>query len=270
MSTFHTFDVLKSLQLGHDNATALDKAFVVLYKHSLEVSALLHRAQILTTTPQIREQLGLMYGDLLTLTSSVATRYYKAVHGMASSKMSLDIYEVCGSVIESFRDRQSQVAELIWKHQAQQEGFDLEHGELIVPTLKQNRLTERAAVPINVLKRWLVPSDPVVSSLTTDHTTHLAGQAEFTCQWFQKPLSNFAQSESMVMAVTGREGSGKTVLSASIIERLQRSLGRTSFSTLFYSISKCYTPLLYTETQSMGTDLVQTVTCLPQHLNLQS
>ena len=39
------------------------------------------------------------------------------------------IYEVCGSVIESFRDRQTQVAELLWKHQAQVEGFDLAHGK---------------------------------------------------------------------------------------------------------------------------------------------
>jgi pantothenate kinase-related protein Tda10 len=58
------------------------------------------------------------------------------------------------------------------------------------------------------------------------------------CQWFQKVLANFAQSDSMVMAVTGKEGSGKTVLAASTVERLQRSLGRTSFATLFYSISK--------------------------------
>jgi hypothetical protein len=41
------------------------------------------------------------------------------------------IYEVCGSVIESFRDRQTQVAELLWKHQAQVEGFDLEHGKIL-------------------------------------------------------------------------------------------------------------------------------------------
>lgn len=42
----------------------------------------------------------------------------------------------------------------------------------------------------------------------------------------------------MVMAVTGQPGTGKSVLAASTIERLQRSLGRTSYSTLFYSISK--------------------------------
>lgn len=49
---------------------------------------------------------------------------------MTSSKTSIDICEISGSVIESFRDRQSQVAELLWKHQAQVEGFDMEHSKL--------------------------------------------------------------------------------------------------------------------------------------------
>lgn len=34
---------------------------------------------------------------------------------MTSSQTSLDIYEVCGAVIESFQERQAKVAELIWR-----------------------------------------------------------------------------------------------------------------------------------------------------------
>ena len=91
----------------------------------------MHRTELITTTPEIREQLSLMHADLLTLTSAVATRYYRAVHGqwlssiinalhtdtqagMTSSKTSLDVYEICGNVLNSFRDRQVKVAELIW------------------------------------------------------------------------------------------------------------------------------------------------------------
>lgn len=56
--------------------------------------------------------------------------------------------------------------------------------------------------------------------------------------WFQKPLAAFVQGDSKVMAITGHSGSGKTVLSASVAERLQRAMGRKSFSTLYFSISK--------------------------------
>lgn len=44
--------------------------------------------------------------------------------------MSLDIYEVCGDVIESFRDRQTKVADLIWVNQANISGVDLDKSSL--------------------------------------------------------------------------------------------------------------------------------------------
>lgn len=162
-----------------------------------------------------------MYGDLLTLTSVVATRFYKAAQGTVTSKSSLDIYEVAGDVIDSFRERQVTVADLIWINQASIAGVDL----------------DRKVSP-KTLKRWLTPVDSVQTALTQDHTIQLAGQAEFTCLWFQKPLSAFVQGDSKVMAVTGPSGCGKTVLAASVAERMQRALGRKNFSTLFYSISK--------------------------------
>lgn len=93
-------------------------------------------------------------------------------------------------------------------------------------------------ISAKALRAWLVSLDPIQTSLTQDHTVQLAGQAEFTCLWFQKNLSSFISSESKVMAVTGAQGSGKSVLAASIVERLQRTLGRKSFSTLYYAISE--------------------------------
>lgn len=192
-----------------------------LYKHALDVAALLWRTEVVTTTPLIREQLALMYGDLLTLTSVVATRYYKVVQGTASTTMTLDIYDVCHDVIQSFRDRQETVIDLIWAHQAQLEGLDLTTG-----------------LSTKSLRRWLLSMDTVQTTLTQDHTIYLVGQAESTCLWFQKPLGAFVQGHSKVMAVTGHSGSGKSVLAASTVERLQRPLGRKTFSTLYYAIRK--------------------------------
>ncbi|KAF2722764.1 hypothetical protein K431DRAFT_221415 [Polychaeton citri CBS 116435] len=209
------------LELGHENASALDTAFDVLYKHSLEVSALLHRTEVLTvTTPQTREQLCLLYGDLLTLSSSVASRYYKVVHGMASPSTSLDINDVCGDVVRSFHERKSNVIELIWAHQANISGTNLD-----------------SDVSIQTLQRWLSPTDRLLTTISEDFSMHLEGQAEFTCLWFQKQLISFIQNSGKVMAITGPEGSGKTVLSASIAERLQRAIGRQQCATLYYSIN---------------------------------
>ena len=107
------------------------------------------------------------------------------------------------------------------------------------PLRPTNRLTIMCSdIPFKELKRWLLPNDPVVLTLTADHTAQLGERAEFTCEWFQKPLVSFIKEESKVMALTGQAGCGKTVIAASIVERLQRALGRKNFSTLYYRISK--------------------------------
>ncbi|GAM91423.1 hypothetical protein ANO11243_094730 [Dothideomycetidae sp. 11243] len=90
---------------------------------------------------------------------------------------------------------------------------------------------------VDLLSRWLSPADQVLAALTRDHTTFADEQAEFTCLWFQKPLSKFVQGAEKVMLITGKSGCGKTTLSSSIAERLQRPLGRKSFHTIFCSIS---------------------------------
>lgn len=126
--------------LGHSNASNALLTFVK-QRYSLEVAALLHRAEILSTTTQIREQLCLIYGNLLTLTSLISIRFYKAAQGWslgfialcaqltalgASTSLSLDIYEICGDVMESFRERKIMATDLIWEQQAVVAGVDLE------------------------------------------------------------------------------------------------------------------------------------------------
>ncbi|KAF2812396.1 NACHT domain-containing protein [Mytilinidion resinicola] len=208
------------LELGHDNSEALDKAFSFFYKNSLVVSALLERTELLSVTSETREELCKMYTDLLSLVVDVAIRFYKAVHGMLSSSVSLDMFEVFGDTIESLRSRQATVTEAIWSYQIENEGLD-----------------PSEVLDVKIISRWLSPEDRVLSSLGRDHTTFADHQAELTCLWFQKPLSKFLQSNTNYLLLTGQPGSGKTALAASIAERLQRPLGKKSFSSLFVSIS---------------------------------
>ncbi|OCL11089.1 hypothetical protein AOQ84DRAFT_425240 [Glonium stellatum] len=209
------------LELGHENSTALDKAFGFFYKCSLTASSLLDQSELLGVTSDTREQLCMMYTDLLTLVTDVAIRFYKTANaGMMSSSVSFDMYEVFGDTIETFRSRQVKLTEAIWSYQIEDEGLNVNE-----------------ALDVKMLSRWLAPQDHVLASLSRDHTTFADHQAEFTCLWFQKHLSRFIQSSNNHLTVTGQPGCGKTVLAASIVERLQRPLGRKSFSTLFCSIN---------------------------------
>jgi hypothetical protein len=70
------------MQLSHNNSEALDKAFSVFYKFAMSFSSVLHRSELLAATSEIREQLCMLYTDLLSLVVDVSISFYKTVHGM--------------------------------------------------------------------------------------------------------------------------------------------------------------------------------------------
>jgi hypothetical protein len=162
-------------QLSHNNSEALDKAFSVFYKFAMSFSSVLHRSELLAATSEIREQLCMLYTDLLSLVVDVAIRFYKTVNGehtviqesllslmhlgMTVGSVTLDIFELFGETIESFRTRQNAVIELIWDSQIENEEY--EEGE---------------ALDVKVLSRWLSPQDRVLASLNRDHSTFVDQQ----------------------------------------------------------------------------------------------
>jgi len=139
---------------------------------------------------------------------------------MSTSTVSIDMYQTFGDTIEAFRSRYDKITEAIWSFQIENE----------------NR--EAGVVDIKVLSRWLAPQDRVLAVIGNDHTTFADQQAEFTCLWFLDDLTGFVKSDDQLLLVNGGPGSGKTTLAASIIERLQRPLGRRTFQALFCSIGK--------------------------------
>lgn len=62
-----------------------------MYRCSLSVTAVLARAEVMSLSSDIYEQLCMMYTDLLSLVVDVAVRFYKAVHGSAEASASLDM-----------------------------------------------------------------------------------------------------------------------------------------------------------------------------------
>ena len=115
-------------QLGHGNSTALDKAFALLYRTSSAVSNLLSRAEVMEFSSEVYEQLCVMYTDLLTLVVDVAVKFYRTVHGTASSSATLDMYAVFGDIINTFRARSESITELIWRQQIEASDLVLDEG----------------------------------------------------------------------------------------------------------------------------------------------
>lgn len=59
---------------------------------------------------------------------------------------------------------------------------------------------------------------------------------EFTCEWFESHLMYFVRSKDSNLLVTGKPGSGKSVLTNWIVERLQRLHGTKATDVVSYKI----------------------------------
>ena len=57
----------------------------MLYKFSLSFSSVLRRSELLAATAEIREQLCLLYTDLISLVVDVSVRFYKTANGEFSN-----------------------------------------------------------------------------------------------------------------------------------------------------------------------------------------
>lgn len=61
-------------------------------------------------------------------------------------------------------------------------------------------------------------------------------RADFTCEWFDRHLSDFTRGGKELMLVTGKPSAGKSVLSEWVVERLQASTGRRASEVVTYTI----------------------------------
>ncbi|GAB7366186.1 hypothetical protein MBLNU230_g7746t1 [Neophaeotheca triangularis] len=211
------------MEMGHENSRPLNKAFGLFYRCSLVINALLERSELLSASYEIQEQLCTMFTDLITLIVEVAIHFHRSVAGMESgdSSVSLDLYQVFGDTLQTYDDRRSRITDLIWSSQTDRLGGEVDE-----------------VIPIDVLRRWLMPQDRVLDLLGNDHTVFADDLAEFTGLWLQDSLLKFVKGNDECMLVNGSSGSGKTTLAATVMERLQRPIARQTFQSVFVTIGE--------------------------------
>lgn len=205
------------LQLGSENAPALETVFNLFYQFGLELSPLLKRVDIITSSRLISDNLSKAFSELLSIVTGVAITFYQIVHGQSSST-NIDIFTAFGSTIESFRQRVAQCSQDMWSVSLTSSGLKESHS-------------------LEALHTWLAPQDTVLAFLAS-HNINLATRPEqFTCTWFQTHLTNFLRNGENTLVVEGRPGSGKTILANWTVDRLQRPIGRKLFSPLSFSFN---------------------------------
>ena len=115
---------------------------------------------------------------------------------------------------------------------------------------------EDVSIGVRAIRKWLGPRDSTLQTILDDRLATKAHRDEYTCEWFQRRLLDFSRSTKEVFEIAGPAGSGKSVLSGWILERLQRPLAKKTHLTLSYTIEAD----IPSETTSLA---------VAKHLNLQ-
>ncbi|KAL3496173.1 hypothetical protein BJX62DRAFT_194217 [Aspergillus germanicus] len=208
------------LELGRENAAALMISFGFFYSISIPLANLLERTELFTVTQEVQEQLILALSDLVTLVASVSTHFHKAIRGLTTASVSVNIYRTFPGQIQTFQQRCEKIAESMWRHQLLRENLD------------GDKVSE-----VRSIRSWLAPEDRVVTNIV-ENTSHLAhDREELTCLWMGPYLTRFLKTQQKHLSITGPSGSGKTVLASVIVDHLQHPHGGVSYQTLFVPIN---------------------------------
>jgi hypothetical protein len=103
-------------------------SFGFFYSTSMKLGNLLERTELFSVSQEIREQLVLALADLVTLVASVSMHFHKAILGLTTASISIDLYKAFPGQIQTFRDRCDKISESMWRHQLLRENLDLEKG----------------------------------------------------------------------------------------------------------------------------------------------
>lgn len=103
---------------------------------------------------------------------------------------------------------------------------------------------------MGTIRRWLAPQDRIIQLLASDTMNSRGARDEFTCEWFQSHLLDFSRSSDQTLVISGESGSGKSILSGWIAERLERALGGKSYVVNSVIIGKKHLYLLSSNANS--------------------
>ncbi|KAI9044696.1 tetratricopeptide repeat protein [Aspergillus affinis] len=206
------------LELGRESESAQSIALNFFYSQSTQLETL-GRAANLYGNAEINEGLVLVMADLVTLVAAVSTHFYQAILGMSSERISLNIQDTFSGQIRSFRNRCEGVKMAMSKHQLLEANGGIKGVESIVE-----------------IPYWLAPDDEVVATLNESGSCIPGERGEWTCRWIYSPLTRWRKGEGRLLHITGRSGSGKSVLSSAVLDKF-KDARRVTFTTLFVPIS---------------------------------
>ncbi|KAK2600780.1 hypothetical protein N8I77_010288 [Diaporthe amygdali] len=216
--------ILASIQLllllGPQNGEALERAFGIYHEYGLIFDFYKRNISLLVSISEARRYLSLSLADMLGLSVEMTILYRKSARSMStSSSVTINFNLTFGHRMESFISHKDRIAELMWTWQ-----------------LENSSEISDIQVSIESIRQWLLPQDRQLQAQVAGRRSVRTPRAEFTCEWLDRPLVEFARSRDRVFTITAEAGAGKSFLFGWILERLQRRVGHHEYQAISASV----------------------------------
>ncbi|KAH0563240.1 hypothetical protein GP486_002195 [Trichoglossum hirsutum] len=189
----------------------LEKVIGILHQMGDTLGFFLRHEMLFADSTVIQTILAGAYADLIRLAVGVMIHYKKAHTKTTSLQHNIGEFRgLFGSIVDSFFHHRGRFSNEVW---------DI--------SLKKSTCFQDPSITIRVLRKWLTPQDRTLTVILNDRLGTRTARHELTCEWFASSLSDFQQGKEDVLLVTGKSGSGKSVLTGWILERLKRTPGRS-------------------------------------------
>ncbi|KAF2091004.1 hypothetical protein K490DRAFT_34171 [Saccharata proteae CBS 121410] len=209
------------LQMGPNQGEAMEKAFFMFHEYGHVFAFYMRNYTILRSIAEARQELGLAMADMVGLSVEVVLVYRKSLRSIAAGTIvTIDFNVSFGRLMDSFVQHKDRITNLMWTFQ-----------------LKNSSEITDIHVSIEEIRSWLLPQDRTLQNTLAGRRSARAVRAEYTCEWFERPLVDFLRSKDNVLTIGAETGSGKSVLFGWILERLQKPVGRRIYQPIQGSIS---------------------------------
>ncbi|KAI9703724.1 MAG: hypothetical protein M1836_007494 [Candelina mexicana] len=205
------------LEMGPKQINVLEKVFGVFYNMGLTLSAFLNNSKLFMVDGGLQHTLAHAYAEFLSLAVNVSTYYTRK--DLSSTLDPGNFDSLFGETIDSFYGYRDIISDAMWTCK-----------------LHHNVAAKDITVDVRQIRQFLAPQDRTVRILASDRMMSRDIRHDFTCAWFEQHLMDFTRSQDDLFFVAGKAGSGKSVLTGWIVDRLRRAHGKKAYEVISYAI----------------------------------
>ncbi|GKT45434.1 uncharacterized protein ColSpa_05615 [Colletotrichum spaethianum] len=182
------------LELGHDQAQALEPTFNALYELGLLLGHAIRLNGMFTASDAIRYELSRIFDSVIRLVGDVAIYYRTRINSIYSGSVTIDFDAEFGSQITRIWAQREHLFNHMWQHKLGS---------------KSRRMD------ITTLRRHLLPTRESAKSFVYGRVADRKLRVDGTCEWLSHDLHDFLSSDNDIFTVTGSEGCATDVPSES-------------------------------------------------------